>query len=131
MIDTLFHMVLVLTMPPLLLGVIGKTKAAFAGRVGAPFLQPYYDLSRLMRKGVVISDTTTWIFRAGPAVTLAATLFAEGFEMIDAQLPTPHLESLGAVSMVREEFLGRLRRAGGAEGGAAPAEFPAAPSPRW
>lgn len=76
MIDTLFHMVLVLTMPPLLLGVIGKTKAAFAGRVGAPFLQPYYDLSRLMRKGVVISDTTTWIFRAGPAVTLAATLFA-------------------------------------------------------
>lgn len=76
MIDTLLHVVLVLAMPPLLLGVIGKTKAAFAGRVGAPFLQPYYDLSRLMRKGVVISDTTTWVFRAGPAVTLAATLFA-------------------------------------------------------
>lgn len=76
MIDTLLHVVLVLVMPPLLLGVIGKTKAAFAGRVGAPFLQPYYDLSRLMRKGVVISDTTTWVFRAGPAVTLAATLFA-------------------------------------------------------
>jgi formate hydrogenlyase subunit 4 len=76
MIDTLFHIVLALAMPPLLLGVIGKTKAAFAGRVGAPFLQPYYDLARLMRKGVVLSDTTTWIFRAGPAVTLAATLFA-------------------------------------------------------
>jgi len=76
MIDTLVHMALVLAMPPLLLGVIGKTKAAFAGRVGAPYLQPYYDLSRLMRKGVVISDTTTWIFRAGPVVTLAATLFA-------------------------------------------------------
>jgi formate hydrogenlyase subunit 4 len=76
MTDTIFHMVLVLAMPPLILGVIGKTKAAFAGRVGAPFLQPYYDLSRLMRKGVVISDTTTWIFRAGPVVTLAATLFA-------------------------------------------------------
>jgi len=76
MIDTLFHMVLVLAMPPLILGVIGKTKAAFAGRVGAPFLQPYYDLSRLMRKGVVLSDTTTWIFRAGPVVTLSATLFA-------------------------------------------------------
>ena len=76
MIDSLFHMALVLAMPPLLLGVIGKTKAAFAGRVGAPFLQPYYDLSRLMRKGVVLSETTTWLFRAGPAVTLAATLFA-------------------------------------------------------
>jgi formate hydrogenlyase subunit 4 len=76
MIDTLLHIVLVITMPPLLLGVINKTKAGFAGRVGAPFLQPYYDLSRLMRKGMVISDTTTWIFRAGPVVTLAATLFA-------------------------------------------------------
>jgi formate hydrogenlyase subunit 4 len=76
MIDTLIHLLLALAMPPLLLGVIGKTKAAFAGRVGAPFLQPYYDLARLMRKGVVLSDTTTWIFRAGPAVTLAATLCA-------------------------------------------------------
>jgi len=76
MIDTLLHMALVLAMPPLLLGVIGKTKAAFAGRVGAPLLQPYYDLSRLMRKGVVISDATTWIFRAGPVATLAAALFA-------------------------------------------------------
>jgi len=76
MIDTLLHLVLVLAMPPLLLGVIGKTKAAFAGRVGAPFLQPYYDLGRLMRKGIVLSDTTTWLFRAGPVITLAATLFA-------------------------------------------------------
>jgi formate hydrogenlyase subunit 4 len=76
MVDTILHLALVLIMPPFLLGVIGKTKAAFAGRVGAPYLQPYHDLSRLMRKGVVISDTTTWLFKAGPAVTLAATLLA-------------------------------------------------------
>lgn len=76
MIDILVHIVIALALPPLLLGVIGKTKAAFAGRVGAPFLQPYYDLARLFRKGVVISETTSWIFRAGPAVTLAATLCA-------------------------------------------------------
>jgi formate hydrogenlyase subunit 4 len=63
-------------MPPLLLGVIGKTKAAFAGRVGAPFLQPYHDLLKLFRKGSVFSPTTTWLFRAGPLVTLAATLTA-------------------------------------------------------
>jgi formate hydrogenlyase subunit 4 len=76
MIDTLLHLLLVFTMPPLLLGVIGKTKAAFAGRVGAPYLQPYYDMSRLMRKGTVLSETTTWLFRAGPVITLAATIFA-------------------------------------------------------
>lgn len=72
MIDILIHLFLIVMMPPLLLGVIGKTKAAFAGRVGAPYLQPYYDIIRLMRKGSVFSDTTTWIFRAGPVITLAA-----------------------------------------------------------
>ncbi|QOX80703.1 NADH-quinone oxidoreductase subunit H [Trichlorobacter lovleyi] len=74
--STLFHILLLLLMPPLLLGVINKTKAAFAGRVGAPCLQPYYDLAKLLRKGSVFSSTTTWVFRAGPVVTLAATLVA-------------------------------------------------------
>jgi formate hydrogenlyase subunit 4 len=72
----LLHILLLLLMPPLLLGVINKTKAAFAGRYGAPFLQPYYDLAKLFRKGSVFSTTTTWIFRAGPVVTLSATLVA-------------------------------------------------------
>ncbi|GAM08467.1 formate hydrogenlyase subunit 4 [Geobacter sp. OR-1] len=76
MTDTIIHCLLVLLMPPLLLGVIGKTKAAFAGRVGAPYLQPYYDLAKLLRKGSVFSETTTWVFRAGPVVTLAATVVA-------------------------------------------------------
>jgi len=76
MTDTIIHFSLILLMPPLLLGIIGKTKAAFAGRVGAPFLQPYYDLVKLLQKGSVFSETTTWIFRAGPVVTLAATLVA-------------------------------------------------------
>jgi len=76
MTDSIIHIFLALAMPPLLLGVIGKTKAAFAGRVGAPFLQPYFDISRLLRKGTVFSTTTTWIFRAGPLVTAATTAVA-------------------------------------------------------
>ena len=76
MIDTLIHVAVLLMLPPLLLGVIAKTKAWFGGRVGAPVLQPYYDLLKLLRRGLVVSTTTTWIFRAGPAVTLAAVLVA-------------------------------------------------------
>ncbi|ABK97971.1 respiratory chain complex I subunit 1 family protein [Pelobacter propionicus] len=76
MTNSLIHILLALIMPPLLLGVIAKTKAAFAGRLGAPFLQPYYDILRLLRKGSVFSTTTTWIFRAGPIVGLATTLVA-------------------------------------------------------
>lgn len=75
--STLFvHYTLLLILPPLLLGVINKTKAWFAGRRGPPLLQPYYDLLRLFRKGMVISRTTTWVFRAGPVVTVSALLVA-------------------------------------------------------
>lgn len=76
MTDIVIHCLVALLIPPLLLGIIGKTKAAFAGRVGAPYLQPYYDLVKLLRKGSVFSETTTWVFRAGPVVTLAAILMA-------------------------------------------------------
>src|SRR4051794_35663393 len=64
------HVLLALTLPPLLPGVINKTKAWFAGRRGPPLLQPYYDLVKLFRKGTVYSATTTWVFWAGPVVGL-------------------------------------------------------------
>jgi formate hydrogenlyase subunit 4 len=70
------HVALLLLLPPLLLGVIAKTKAAFAGRVGAPFLQPYHDIIKLLQKGSVVSRTTTWVFRAGPVAGLATALLA-------------------------------------------------------
>jgi formate hydrogenlyase subunit 4 len=65
-----------LAAPPLLLGVIGRVKAGVAGRDGPPLLQPYRDLLRLARKQAVYSRTTTWVFRAGPVVGLAAVLAA-------------------------------------------------------
>jgi len=72
--ETIFHdavhILLALGLPPLLLGVIAKTKALFAGRVGPPVLQPYYDLIKLFQKGSIFSTTTTWVFRAGPVVAL-------------------------------------------------------------
>jgi formate hydrogenlyase subunit 4 len=69
-------MVIMLAMPPLLLGVIAKTKAAFAGRAGPPLLQTYYDCIKLLQKGSVLSTTTTWVFLGGPVVGLASTLVA-------------------------------------------------------
>jgi formate hydrogenlyase subunit 4 len=66
----------VLLLPPLLPGIINKTKAWFAGRSGPPLLQPYYDLRKLFRKGMVFSQTTTWVFRAGPVVGLVTALVA-------------------------------------------------------
>lgn len=65
-----------LVLAPFLLGVINRTKAMFAGRQGQPLLQAYYDIFKLLRKGAVYSRTTTWIFRAGPIIGLAAVLTA-------------------------------------------------------
>lgn len=70
------HVVVALAMPPLLLGIINRTKALFAGRVGPPLLQPYFDLLRLFRKGSVFSTTTTWVFKAGPVVGLVTAMLA-------------------------------------------------------
>jgi formate hydrogenlyase subunit 4 len=69
-------LLLALTLAPLLLGIINRTKAWFAGRRGAPVLQAYHDLFKLLRKGAVYSRTTTWVFRAGPLVGLAAVVTA-------------------------------------------------------
>jgi formate hydrogenlyase subunit 4 len=74
--DICIHLCLIVLLPPLLLGVINRTKALFAGRMGAPVLQPYYDIIRLWRKGSVFSPTTSLIFRAGPVVSTAALLAA-------------------------------------------------------
>ena len=70
------HILLALLLAPLLQSVISRTKATFAGRRGRPLLQPYRDLAKLLRKGAVYSRTTTWVFRAGPTVGLAAVLMA-------------------------------------------------------
>jgi formate hydrogenlyase subunit 4 len=65
-----------LLLAPLLLGLVRRTKALFAGRTGPPLLQAYLDLFKLFGKGAVYSWTTTWVFRAGPAVGLAGALAA-------------------------------------------------------
>ncbi len=70
------HPVLALLTAPLLLGAINRVKAFFAGRAGQPLLQAYYDMAKLLRKGAVYSTTSSWIFRAGPVVGLAAILAA-------------------------------------------------------
>jgi formate hydrogenlyase subunit 4 len=62
----------VLLLAPLLLGVINRVKAGFAGRRGQPLAQLYFDLYKLFAKTPVYSRTATWVFRAGPVVGVGA-----------------------------------------------------------
>ncbi len=72
----LVRLLAVLLLAPLLPALVNRTKAFMAGRRGAPWLQGYYDLLKLLGKSAVYSGTTGWVFRAGPLLSLAAALTA-------------------------------------------------------
>lgn len=61
---------------PLVNGVIKKIKALSQKRKGAPVLQLYFDLFKLLKKNTVVSDTSSWVFRAAPYVVFATSLGA-------------------------------------------------------
>jgi formate hydrogenlyase subunit 4 len=67
---------LVLGVAPLMPALAGRTVAFLTGRRGAPLLQPYRDLGKLLAKGAVYSHTTTWLFRLAPAAVLGTALVA-------------------------------------------------------
>jgi formate hydrogenlyase subunit 4 len=75
-IYALVHVLTALLLPPLMLGVIQRIKAAVAGRKGPPLLQPWFDVWKLLRKQMVVSSTTGPVFLLGPAVGLATALAA-------------------------------------------------------
>lgn len=72
----LFHLLVLLIFPPLLLGMIAKTKAFFSGRKGPPIFQAYYDLIKLVNKGTVISHSSTVILKLAPPVMVLSLITA-------------------------------------------------------
>lgn len=66
----------ILLLSPFLTGFSRTLKARLQTRRGPPILQPYRDLYKLARKGMVISETASWIFSATPFVLFATTLLA-------------------------------------------------------
>jgi len=70
------HLLIVLSMPILMVGIVNRTKSLWAGRRGPRLLQSFWDLWRLLHKRPVISTVTTPLFRAGAWVVLAASILA-------------------------------------------------------
>ena len=75
-LDIFLRLAVGLMLAPLLPGIITKVKAWVAGRRGPPVLQLYYDLAKLWRKGVVMSQLASPGFIIGPAVAWTALLGA-------------------------------------------------------
>ena len=61
---------------PLLIGIMRKVKARFQGRVGAPIVQPYIDLRKLLSKGTAKSSVTSFVFTIAPVVGFVSIAIA-------------------------------------------------------
>lgn len=59
---------------PLFPGIINKVKAFFAGKQGPPLLMKYYTLFKLLKKGSVYSNSTSFVFKMGPTVSFASAV---------------------------------------------------------
>jgi len=70
------QMLLVLILAPLLTGIVRKVKARLQRRLGPPLIQPYRDLIRLMRKEVVLAESSSWLFRVVPYLVFSGTWVA-------------------------------------------------------
>jgi formate hydrogenlyase subunit 4 len=82
-LSPLLALVVVLAVAPALPGIATRTRAFLTGRRGAPVLQLYADLAKLLRKNVIYSRTTTPVFRVGPLVIVATVLVAAALLPLD------------------------------------------------
>ncbi|MDD3013255.1 MAG: NADH-quinone oxidoreductase subunit H [Candidatus Gastranaerophilales bacterium] len=76
MFGIILNILFLLISPLLFIGLINKTKSFWAGRKGPSVFQPFYDFIKLLKKGEVISTTTSFIFNMAPSLTFASILFA-------------------------------------------------------
>lgn len=62
---------LLLIITPLFIGILKRMKAFIRGYQGAKITQPYYDIKRLFNKGMIISNSSSFISLYGPSICLA------------------------------------------------------------
>ena len=67
---------LLLILPLLFTGIINKLKYRMLGKSGPSVFQSFYDVARLLKKGVVISNVSSLIFQIAPTVNLVCVVVA-------------------------------------------------------
>lgn len=75
-LKALTQFLLLLVVAPLVTGFIKLLKARLQTRRGPGLLQPYRDLHKLFRKGMMIPNTASWLFSATPYVVFLTTVLA-------------------------------------------------------
>jgi formate hydrogenlyase subunit 4 len=109
MVLTLVQTVVVVALAPLATGLVRRGKALLQGRRGAPVTLPYWTILTLMKKEVVLSSSTSWVFRAAPFAVLATSLVSAAVLPLVARggaaAPLSHLLVVAGVWMIGAVFL--------------------------
>ncbi|MGB9609581.1 MAG: respiratory chain complex I subunit 1 family protein [Bryobacteraceae bacterium] len=105
--DAVVQTLLLLAGGPFISGLIRTAKARLQTRRGPSLLQPYRDLARLLRKGMVIPETASFIFVAAPFILFATTLLA-GLLVPTVTASAPLSRFGGVLVMVYLFALGRF-----------------------
>ena len=102
-LGALAQVVVVAGAAPLLIGLVRTLKARFVGRRGPDPWQPYADLLKLLRKGTVVSTTTSWVFRFTPFVLVATMLVAAA--VVPVLVTRPALSFAGGIILLMSLFM--------------------------
>jgi formate hydrogenlyase subunit 4 len=71
----LLQVFVVLAFAPLVEGVASRLKEILQSKRGPSIFQPYRDIWKLLHKDEIVSEYSSWIFRAAPYVAFAAPVF--------------------------------------------------------
>jgi formate hydrogenlyase subunit 4 len=70
------NILILLFFPFIFAGIIGRVKSIMGGRVGPKILQPLYDFIKLLKKGIVVGDVTSFIFQIAPSIGISCIIIA-------------------------------------------------------
>ncbi|HHJ38391.1 MAG: formate hydrogenlyase [Methylothermaceae bacteria B42] len=88
----LIQVALFVAAAPLLAGWIKKLKCWSQNRRAPSILQPYRDLSKLLRKETVVAENASWIFHMAPYIIFSVAVLAAAIvPLVAVQLPTARM----------------------------------------
>ncbi|HNW81498.1 MAG TPA: NADH-quinone oxidoreductase subunit H [bacterium] len=76
LIQGFISLLFIFAFSPLFAGIVNKQKAIFVGKVGAPVLQPYYELIKLFKKETINADSSSFISVFSPLINFATVIIA-------------------------------------------------------
>lgn len=86
-VQGIISLFIILSFAPLFAGLVNKLKAVFTGRLGAPVVQPYFDLKRLLRKETINASSSSFISAISPSINLVAVIIAAAMLPIGFERP--------------------------------------------